>query len=143
MENLAKLCHKKVVLRFNQEPAILDLIDGVLETRQDPTIPQNSHVGESQSNGLVERAVRSSKVQIHTRRLALPKNESFNEMILHPLEINRVSELYNVTGQPAGLSETRTLLVLFNDLDVVIEKMCSCRTKIFGGTFRHTILSSF
>jgi hypothetical protein len=57
VENLAKLGHRKVVLRSDQEPAMLDLIAGVIEARQDPTIPQNSPVGESQSNGLVERAV--------------------------------------------------------------------------------------
>ena len=71
--NLARLGHKKVILRSDQEPAIVDLIAGVVAARDDPTIPRNSPVGESQSNGLVERAVRSSKDQIRTLRLALQK----------------------------------------------------------------------
>ena len=51
----------------------MDLIAGVIAARDEPTIPRNSPVGESQSNGLVERAVRSSKDQIRTLRLALNK----------------------------------------------------------------------
>ena len=70
---LAKLGHNKVVLRSDQEPAIFDLIAGVFEARQDPTIPHNSPVGESQSNGFVERAVRTVKDQVRTLRLALQK----------------------------------------------------------------------
>ena len=73
VENLARLGHKKVILRSDQEPAIIDLIAGVIAARDDPTIPRNSPVGESQSNGLVERAVRSSKDQIRILRLALQK----------------------------------------------------------------------
>ena len=52
---------------------MLDLIAGVVAAREDLTIPQKSPVGESQSNGLVERAVRPSKDQVRTLRLALPK----------------------------------------------------------------------
>ena len=70
VENLARLGHKKVILRSDQEPAIIDLIAGVIAVRDDPTIPRNSPVGESQSNGLVERAVRSVKDQVRTLRLA-------------------------------------------------------------------------
>ena len=85
VENLAKLGHQKVVLRSDQEPAILDLINGVIETRQDPTIPQNSPVGESQSNGLVERAVRSANDQIRILRLALQKRVGCQVPPNHPL----------------------------------------------------------
>ena len=73
VENLVKLGHKKVILRFDQEPAILELIAGVIAAREDSTTPKNSPVGESQSNGLVERAVRSSKDQVRTLRLAVQK----------------------------------------------------------------------
>ena len=73
VRNIAWLGHKKVILCTDQEPAILDLINGIIEVRQEPTIPQNSQVGESQANGLVERAVRSVKDQVRTLRLALQK----------------------------------------------------------------------
>ena len=73
VEDLARLGHKQVILRSDQEPAIVVLIAGVDAARDDPTIPRNSPVSESQSNGLVERAVRSSKDQIRTLRLGLQK----------------------------------------------------------------------
>ena len=57
VRNIARLGHKKVILCTDQEPAILDLVNGIIEPRQESTIPQNSPVGESQSNGLVERGV--------------------------------------------------------------------------------------
>ena len=47
VRNIARLGHKKVILCADQEPAILDLINGIIEVRQEPTIPQNSPVGES------------------------------------------------------------------------------------------------
>ena len=73
ISNLATLGHKEVILRTDQEPAILDLVNGVIETRTEPTLPENSPVGESQSNGMVERAVRPAKDHIRTLRLALMK----------------------------------------------------------------------
>ena len=73
VENLAKPGHKKIILRSDQEPAILYLIAGVIAAREDSTIPQNLPVGKSKSNGLVEPAVWPSKDQVRTLRLALPK----------------------------------------------------------------------
>ena len=54
----------------------MDLINGVIEARAESTIPEHSPVGEPQSNGLVERAVRSTKDLIQTLKLALQKNIS-------------------------------------------------------------------
>ena len=84
ISNLATLGHKKVILRTDQEPAILDLVKGVIEARAEPTLPENSPVGESQSNGMVERAVRSAKDQIRTLRLALMKRISRKVPPRHP-----------------------------------------------------------
>ena len=82
--NLLKLGHKKVIIKSDQEPAIMDLINGVIEARAESTIPENSPVGESQSNGLVERAVRSTKDQIRTLKLALQKRISCRIPPRHP-----------------------------------------------------------
>ena len=84
VEMLAKLGDNKVVLRSDQEPAILDLINGVIETRQDPTIPQNSPVGDSRSNALVGRAFRSATDQIRSLRLALQKRVGCQVPPNHP-----------------------------------------------------------
>ena len=71
IENIQRLGYKKVILKSDQEPALVNLINGVIEARDDSTIPECSPVGESQSNGVVERAVRSVKDQVRTLRLAL------------------------------------------------------------------------
>ena len=55
VKNIARLGYKKVILCSDQEPAIIHLIEGVIAERKEPTIPQHSPVGESQSNGLVEK----------------------------------------------------------------------------------------
>ena len=46
ISNLATIGHEKVILRTDQEPAFLDLVKGVIETRAEPTLPENSPVGE-------------------------------------------------------------------------------------------------
>ena len=52
---------------------LVDLVNGVIEARDEGTIPECSPVGESQSNGAVERAVRSTKDQVRTQRIALQR----------------------------------------------------------------------
>ena len=71
IENIRRLGYKKIILKSDQEPALVDLINGIIEARDDITIPECSPVGESQSNGMIERAVRSVKDQVRTLRLAL------------------------------------------------------------------------
>ena len=57
----------------------------MIAARREPTIPQNSPVGESQANGLVERAVRSVKDQVRTLRLALQKRVGCRIPVGHPI----------------------------------------------------------
>ena len=52
--------HGRVVLRSDQESALQDLMGEVARLRGDlPTVLEASPVGDTQSNGFVERAVRS------------------------------------------------------------------------------------
>ena len=105
------------ILCSDQEPAILDLIEEVIAARKEPTVPQHSPVGESQSNGLVERAVRSIKDQVRTLRLALQKRVGCRIPVDHPImtwmvkhageliskyQLNRDGQTayYNVFGKP-------------------------------------------
>ncbi len=53
IENLRRLGYKRIVLKYDQEPAILDLVNGIIEAREDDTIPKDSPIGESPSNGVV------------------------------------------------------------------------------------------
>ena len=57
--------HGREVLRSDQEPALQDLMGEVARLRGDlPTVLEASPVGDSQSNGFVERAVRSVEEMI-------------------------------------------------------------------------------
>ena len=61
--------HGRVVLRSDQESALQDLMG---EVRGDlPTVLEASPAGDSQSNGFVERAVRSIEEMVRTHKIAL------------------------------------------------------------------------
>ena len=61
--------HGRVVL---QEPALQDLMGEVARLCGDlPTVLEASPVGDSQSNGFVERAVRSIEEMVRTHKIAL------------------------------------------------------------------------
>ena len=52
-DSTTRLGYKQVIIKSDQEPALIDFINGIIEVRDDPTIPEHSPVGESQSHGLV------------------------------------------------------------------------------------------
>ena len=65
-------CHGRVVLRSDQEPALQDWMREVVRHRGDlPTGLEASPVGDSQSNGFDERAVRSVEETTRTQKIAL------------------------------------------------------------------------
>ena len=55
--NIKQLGYKKIILKSDQEPAIIDLCNKIKESVDVEIIPENSPVGESQSNGMVERGI--------------------------------------------------------------------------------------
>ena len=61
---------RKVIIKCDQEPAIVDLQKKIIKKREN-VIPENSPVGDSQSNGLVERAIQSVKKQVRIIKDAL------------------------------------------------------------------------
>ena len=64
--------HGRVVSKTTGEPAILDLMGEVARLRGDlPTVLEHGAPGDSQSNGFVERAIRSVEDMIRTHKLAL------------------------------------------------------------------------
>ena len=72
-DNIKRLGHNLFFLKSDQERALLDLVKGVIEQRDEPTDPESAPVHESQSNGVTERGVRAVKDQVRTRKLALEK----------------------------------------------------------------------
>ena len=68
-----QLGHKKMILRCDQEPAIVDLARAICEIRADPTLLEHSPVGESQSNGKIERGVQTVEEQVRAHLFGLEK----------------------------------------------------------------------
>ena len=56
----------KIVLKNDQEPAMVDMQKKVMAARSAETVPKNSEVGESQSNGEVENAIKRFQEQLRT-----------------------------------------------------------------------------
>ena len=65
--------HNRVTLRCDNEPAIEALAREIGQARQEgsQTVPESPPVGESQSNGIIERAVRLVAGQARTLKAAL------------------------------------------------------------------------
>ena len=70
-QDIRGLGYRKIILKSDQEPAIVALKDSVSAATGIEVIPEESPVGESQSNGRVERAVRTVKGQIRTMKEAV------------------------------------------------------------------------
>ena len=64
----------ELILRSDGEPAIVDLLNKVSDLRERPTILEKSPVGDSQANGLAERALQSVQKQTRILKLAPERN---------------------------------------------------------------------
>ena len=71
VQDIERLGHRRIVFKSDQEPARLALKEVVTETMGIEVVPEEFPVGESQSNGKVERAARTIKGQIRTMKEAL------------------------------------------------------------------------
>ena len=73
VEDINKLGRTKVILKTDQEPAIRDAQRAVRDKRKHEAILENSPVGESQSNGIVERCIQTVVAQVRAMKDALEK----------------------------------------------------------------------
>jgi hypothetical protein len=71
IRDIEVLGYKKVILKADNEPAMHALQEEVKKQRQDETLLENSPVGESQSNGVADCAVRAAGEHIRVVKLAL------------------------------------------------------------------------
>ena len=69
--NLQFLGYKRLILKSDQEPAIINLKAALVRERPEDIMTEESPVNEHQANGQVERAVRIVQGQIRTMRGAL------------------------------------------------------------------------
>ena len=72
VEILDLLGHKKVIMKGDQEPALIAFVN-VLKAgwENGHVVPENSPMGDSRSNGGVERAIQTVEAQVRTIRDAL------------------------------------------------------------------------
>jgi hypothetical protein len=83
--NLKKLGHKKIILKADQEPAIVDLVNGVIDKRAEETLPEFSPVGDHRANGVAERAVQEVEDQVRTMKGALQRRLGVAIETSHPV----------------------------------------------------------
>ena len=61
----------KIIFKSDNEPSIVDVWNAIRSTRTAPTIPENCPKGESQANGLAERAIQDVEGIVKTLKVAL------------------------------------------------------------------------
>ena len=78
--------HGNVTLRSDQEPAITNVLDEVCKVRTSArSVPETAPQGDSQGNGLAERAVQSMEEMLRVHKLALETRVGVRLPILHPV----------------------------------------------------------
>ena len=65
-----------ITLKSDQEPAIKSVINNVINSRNKHTKLEHSPVGDSQSNGSIENAIRKVEGQIRLLKLQLENHDT-------------------------------------------------------------------
>jgi len=74
VEDIDKFGHSaKVCIKSDQEPALVDLVKAIKQKRTGETIIEHSKVYDSQSNGVVERAIQTVEGLTRTFKISLEK----------------------------------------------------------------------
>jgi len=71
IKDLEKMGHKEVIIKSDQEPAIIALVDMIRQLRVGWTMSENSAVGDSKKNRRAERAVQAAEQQTRLLKLVL------------------------------------------------------------------------
>ena len=86
--DIEHLGHSSLVLKSDQEPAILDLRSDIIARCKEKgisVIPENSPIGESQSNGVIERAIQDIEGMIRTLKDQLECSYKLHLESSHPV----------------------------------------------------------
>ena len=78
---------RRIVIKSDQEPALNELLRAVKAERPEEleTQPEESPVGESKSNGEIERAIQTVQGQVRTIKLSVQKRYGCNIREDHPI----------------------------------------------------------
>ena len=96
--DLVALGHNRIILKTDQEPAMVALQECVKAASNVEMIIRNSPVGESQSNGVVEKAVRDIEDQVRTLKDAAESRMNIRIGVKSPLPawlVEHAAWLYN------------------------------------------------
>jgi thiol-disulfide isomerase/thioredoxin len=85
IRDVEELGCKKFILKADNEPATHALQEELKKQQQDETLLGNSPVGESQSNGLAERAVQAAGGHIRVVKLALESSVGIRFPAIRPI----------------------------------------------------------
>ena len=85
VKDIEKLGYKEVILKSDNEPALRSVQEEVKKRRVEPTIIDNSPVGDSRSNGAAERAVQAVGEQVRVLRKALEGRVGYQVPGSHPI----------------------------------------------------------
>ena len=88
LSDIEQLGHSKIILKNDQEPAIVDLHNAIATKCKDKgisVVPENSPVDESQSNGVTERAVQDVEGMVRTLKDQLETSYSKKIESGHPV----------------------------------------------------------
>ena len=85
VQDIKNLGYRKIIFKSDQEPAILALKDEVKRMLNQDVIMEASPVGESQSNGRIENAVRRVKGQLRTMKEGLDYRYGARIPASHPI----------------------------------------------------------
>ena len=85
VDDIDSLGYDKVTLKTDKEVAMTSLQAKVQRRRHKPVIPMNAPRGDSQSNGLVEKAVRDVEEAVRTLRSCLEADMGARLPVTHPV----------------------------------------------------------
>lgn len=85
IKDLKKLGYAEVILKCDGEPALKSVQEEVKRRRPEPTILENSPVGDSRANGAAERAVQAIGEQVRVLRRGLEQRLGLKLSGKHPV----------------------------------------------------------
>ena len=86
LENLRSLAYKRIVLRCDQEPAIMALVERVRQWCDDiDIITETAPTADKNANGAAERAVQAAEGQARTLKLELERRIGGRIPAQHPI----------------------------------------------------------
>ena len=85
LKDISSMGHSKIVLKTDGEPACKALQEHIKTSRDATTILENSPVGESQSNGVVEKAIDEIEGMVRTLKSALEERLGWKIDPKHPV----------------------------------------------------------